>query len=249
MKSLPLIALFALAGVAGSAAETALPTPLAIDDMTFEVRHGSGDPVEIRSKRGDGSFSTSLRRERLSHADGVDGGDGPVRFTVEAEAGRTECSGARRQGEARGTCRFVSSPEFETGLAQRGVPLQRRRDLLALALVDARLALVDDLSRDGLRPPDSGDLIAATALGITGAWAHDLREAGLVIDKFGDLIAARALNVDAGFVRAMAKAGYPHLTSEQVITMKAVGVTPDYAAAMNRASDAAHAVADAGGLQ
>ena len=210
------------------------------------MRDASSGSVEIRSR--DGRSTTTVNRERLSDASGFEG-NGPVRFAVAAEAGRTECTGVRNGARAKGECRFVSSPAYETGLAQRGVRLERRRDLFALALVDARLALVDELSRDGLAPADSGDLIAAAALGVTGRWAHDLREAGLDIGKFDDLIAARALKLDGAFMRAMAAAGYPRLTARQAITMKAVGVTPSYAAAMNRAADAAQQVEGMGGLQ
>jgi len=246
MKALPLIALFALAGVAGAAAESSPSEPLVLDDLQFEWRDARSGSVEIRSA--DRRSSVTVKRDRLSEASGFDAA-GPVRFAVAAEAGRTECSGIHRGARASGHCRFVSAPAYETGLAQRGVELERRRDLLALALVDAPLALVDELSREGLAPADSGDLIAAAALGVTGAWARDLREAGLDIAKFDDLIAARALKLDGAFIRAMAEAGYPRLSARQAITMKAVGVTPGYAAAMNRAADAAQEVERLGGLQ
>jgi len=246
MKALPLIALFALAGVAGATEETSPPAPLVLDDLEFEWRDARSSSVEIRSDNG--RSSTTVKRERLSDASGLDA-NGPVRFAVAAEAGRAECSGIRKGARAKGKCRFVSSPAYETGLAQRGVELERRSDLFALALVDARLALVEELSRDRLAPADSGDLIAATALGVTGAWAHDLREAGLDIAEFDDLIAARALKLDGEFMRAMAAAGYPRLSARQAITMKAIGVTPSYAAAMNRAADAAQRVEGMGGLQ
>lgn len=250
MKALPLIVLFALAGAAGAAADVSPKAPLVLDDLTFETRGADWDHVvQIESKNG--RSQTSLDLERMSDAVGISAGspDGPARFTVIAEAGRTECAGTRRHGRATGTCRFVSSPAYETGLAQRGVELERRRDLLALALVGAELALVDDLSREGLAPRDSGNLIAAAALGVTGAWTHDLREAGLRLSGFDDLIAARALKVDAGFVKAMGAAGYPSLSAEEAITMKAVGVTPAYAQAMNRAVGVADAVDGMGELQ
>lgn len=239
MKALPLIALFALAGVAGAAAETSPPEPLTIADLKFEETPRG---VEIRTA--DGRSNVAINRERLSEASGL-GSNGPVRFAIATEAGRTDCAGTR----AKGTCRFVSSPAYETGLAQRGVKLERRRDMLALALVDARLALVDQLSRDGLAPANSGHLVAAAALGVTGAWARELKEAGLAIAEFDDLIAARALKLDGAFIRQMAAAGYPRLSARQAITMKAVGVTPAYAEAMNRVADAAQAVEGMGELQ
>ena len=239
MRALPLIALFALAGVAGAAADTSPHEPLTIADLRFEE---TSRGVEIRTA--DGRSQVTVERDRLSEASGLES-DGPVRFVIAAGAGRTECAGMRREGR----CRFVSSPAYETGLAQRGVKLERRRDLLALALVDARLALVDELSRDGLAPANSGHLVAAAALGVTGAWAHELKEAGLAIAEFDNLVAARALKLDGSFIREMAAAGYPRLSARQAITMKAVGVTPAYAEAMNRVADAAQAVEGMGELQ
>jgi len=86
MKALPLIALFALAGVAGAAEETSPPAPLTIDDLEFQWREARAGSVEIHSD--DGRASVTVKRERLSEAAGLDA-DGPVRFVVAAGAGRT----------------------------------------------------------------------------------------------------------------------------------------------------------------
>lgn len=251
MKAIPVIALLALTAAVGAAADATPPEQLVLTDLTFESGHGRArDQIQIRSERG--RSTVWISRSRLSDdAAGIAPGeaDGPVRFSISAEAGRTDCSGTRTNGVARGTCRFASAPAFEGGLQQRGVALERRRDLLTLTLVDARLALVEDFSRDGFMVRESGDLIAASALGMTGAWSHELKGAGLTAADFNDLIAARALNVDGAFLRAMAGAGYANLSAHQAVAMKAVGVTPEYAAAMNRAALAEHAIDEAGKLQ
>lgn len=240
MKALPLIALLAVTAAAGTAAEDRPRAPLEVTDLTFSSEAGGGR-IEVRSARGRSHYS--IRRARLSDSSGLDeaSGDGQVRFAIVAEAGRTDCTGSRSGRAATGTCRFRSDPGYEVGLAQRGVTLEARRDLLALALVDAPLSLVDDLSRLGLSPGDSGNLIAAAALGVTGAWAREIKDAGLRIEEFEDLIAARALDVDPAYLRGMRDAGYPALTASQAIAMKAVGVTPSYAAAMNHAANAVEA--------
>ena len=253
MKAMPLAVLLAFVGVAGAAAEeTASPRVFAADDLTWSTQgelDGGWRSVQVRS--GDGNSSVSVPIARLDDAQGLEpvSSDGPVRFAIRREAGTADCIGARSRRAAAGTCRFASDPNFEQGLAQRGVRLGKRKNLIALALVDAHLALVDELSREGLEIADASDLIASTALGVTGGYVHGLKAAGLAFDKLGDVYAARALNVDAAFVREMAAAGYPHLTVSQAITMKAVGVTPEYAEAMNRAAGAAHAVEGMGELQ
>ncbi len=193
MKALPLISLLALCALSGAAADARPPEPLVLDDLTFaSSQFRKGDPIEIRSSRG--QSTVSLRRTRFSGATGTepDAADGLVRFTITADAGRTDCEGTRHRGVAIGRCRFVSTPAFEAGLAERGVDLDERGELVTLALVDARLTLVDELSRDGFVIEESGDLVAATALGITGAWAHEVKGAGLTVNDFSDLIAARA---------------------------------------------------------
>lgn len=248
MKTLPFIALLALAASASTAADDRPRRPLEVSDLTFEIQPPSGN-LEIRSAKG--RSDVGVDRKRLSESSGLEPGtaDGSVDFAIVAEAGRTDCRGSRRGDKVTGTCRFVSEAAFEVGLAQRGVALERRRDLLALALVDARLALVDDLSRQGFPPETSGNLIAATALGVTGGWAREIREAELRVDDFEELVAARALGIDGAYLRAMAAAGFPRLTASQVTAMKAVGVTPEYAATMSRAAGAAQVLAAAEHLQ
>ena len=250
MKALPLIPLLVLCALTGAAADARPPEPLVLADLTFETDTiGPDEPIQIRSGRG--HSPVSVRRSRLEDVAGLaqDESDGAVRFAIPSEAGRTECTGNRNGEAAEGTCRFVSNPAFEAGLAERGIAFERRGDLITLALVDARMALVDDLSRDGFVIADSADLVAATALRITGAWAHELKRAGLTVKDFSDLIAARALDVDGAFLRAMAKVGYPRLSANQAVAMKAVGVTPAYAEAMNRAALAMRAIDEAGELQ
>lgn len=253
MKALPLLPLFALIGVAGAAAEESVPrTAYVADDLTWSLeRNDRGENRSVEIRTADRHTNVTVAVDRLDDARGLEPGaaDGPVSFAVRREAGEATCRGTRRGNAVAGTCRFVSSPNFEEGLAQRGVKLGKRKNLVALALVDAHLALVDDLSREGLPITEDDDLIAASALKVTGPWVREIKQAGLRLDKVEDLYAARALNVDAAFLRAMAAAGYPNLTVSQAITMKAVGVTPAYAEAMNRAAGAAHAVEGLGELQ
>jgi hypothetical protein len=247
MKALPLIALFALAAGSSAAGDAAPLGPLVVEDLTWRMA-ADGPPRSVEIRTGDSRSNVSVEVARFSSAAGLEG-DGPVRFTLNREAGRTDCSGARKGRTAKGTCRFVSAPAFEQGLAERGVHLGPRTNLVALALVDARVALVDDLSREGLPVADTGQLIAASALKVTGDYVHELKAAGLQLDKLGDAFACRALDVDGAFLSRMALAGYPRLSVNQAITMKAVGVTPEYAAAMNRAVGAVNAVDQIGDLQ
>ena len=96
--------------------------------------------------------------------------------------------------------------------------------------------LADGLTREGVKPKDNGDLIAAAALGVTPAYVRDLRSEALVLASVEDAIACKALGVDGAYVRGLADAGYRKLAAEEVVGMKAMDVSPEYARAMNRAA-------------
>jgi hypothetical protein len=158
-----------------------------------------------------------------------------VSFSLAREAGALACTGrATEPGHAAGTCRFDPDERYVAELARRDLFPEDSKEVLVLALVDGRTALVDGLLRLGYGFEDVDDLIAVAALDVTPAFAEGLRGAGLVIDELDDLIAARALGLDAEWLMAMARAGYPELDIEQAIQMRALGVTPDYAQRMSR---------------
>lgn len=158
-----------------------------------------------------------------------------VKFALVREAGALACTGrVERAGSASGACRFDPDKRFTDALARRGLPPEDSDEVLALALVDARIALVDGLLAQGYRVDEASDLVAVAALEVTPAFAGELRGAGLKIDDLDDLVAARALHIDAAWLGEMAQAGYPQLDVQQTIQMRALGVTPDYAKRMSR---------------
>lgn len=160
---------------------------------------------------------------------------GAVTFTLVREAGTLSCSGrVERAGRAAGTCRFAPARRFTDALSRRGLPPRDSDEVLALTLVDARIASVDALLEQGYRFDDANDVIAVAALDVSAAYARELRGAGLKVEDLDDLVAARALHVDAAWLGEMARAGYPGLKVEQAIQMRALGVTPDYAKRMSR---------------
>lgn len=158
-----------------------------------------------------------------------------VTFSVVREAGALACSGrVEGAGNASGTCRFDPDERMTTALTRRGLPPEDSDQVLALALVDARIALVDGLVDQGYRFEDADDLIAVAALDVTPIYAGELRHAGLKVAELDDLVAARALHIDAAWLGEMARAGYADLEVQQAIQMRALGVTPDYVERMTR---------------
>lgn len=158
-----------------------------------------------------------------------------VSFSAAREAGTLACTGRVEQaGSAAGTCRFDPDKRFTDALTRRGLPPEDSNEVLALALVDARIAAVDGLTEQGYRFGEADDVIAVAALEVSPAYAAGLRQAGLKVDDLDDLVAARAVGVDTAWLGEMAQAGYPGLKVEKAIQMRALGVTPDYARRMSR---------------
>jgi hypothetical protein len=224
-----------------SAAETAPRTYAAIETIDWTYRDES---VPGRSKQLRFSHNGMMTTFSPEEAAGIMGGlataslaspGEAVTFTLAREAGALACSGrAERAGGASGTCRFDPDKRFTDALTRRGLPPEDSDEVLALALVDARIALVDGLLDQGYRFDEASDLVAVAALEVTPAFAGELRGAGLKIDDLDDLVAARALHIDAAWLGEMAQAGYPGLEIDQAIQMRALGVTPDYAKRMSR---------------
>jgi len=238
MKTLILAAGTALLSVLAQAAPNAAADPLIVDHIDWKVAPSAGADPHLRISYASSSSDVSLngRAEFRAARDALQGGAGPVSFTVAHAAGTLACSGRLTGAFAgAGRCRFSGDPRFEAGLAARGLAPDDRDDLLAMLLVDATLDLADGLTREGVKPKDSGDLIAAAALDVTPAYVHELKSDAMVLTDVGDAIACKALGVDGAYVRGLAAAGYRGLAADDVVAMKALDVSPDYARAMNRA--------------
>lgn len=232
MKSfiLPMLAL-ALAAAPAAAA------PLVTDDIGWRVSADAGRPrlTLSRDRKSTTSFTVDQSAEFQPLRDALGQAGRPVRFTLRRDAGTVVCSGTTDSTTTgRGRCRFTSNPSFEDALAKRRLPItEREPQLTAMAFLNTRLAEIDNLIREGMPPQNVSDVIAASALGVSGAYVRDLKSAGLAIRSFDDLIACRALKIDGAFVREIVAAGYPRLTSSDVIPMKAVGVNGRFVREIN----------------
>lgn len=238
MKTLILAAGTALLSVLAQAAPNGATDGLVVDPIDWKVVPSTAAEQHLRISHASSSSDVSLteRAEFGAARAALQGGAGPVSFTVSHDAGTLACSGRLTGAFAgEGNCRFSADPRFEAELAARGLAPDDRGELFAMLLVDATLDLADGLTREGVKPKDSGDLIAAAALDVTPAYVHELKSDAMVLTDVGDAIACKALDVDGPYVRGLAAAGYRNLTADDVVAMKAMDVSPDYARAMNRA--------------
>jgi hypothetical protein len=158
-----------------------------------------------------------------------------VSFTVQREAGTIACSGTVvAVGKASGTCRFDPDQGFIAQLQAHDLTPEDSEELFVLALVDARVASVDGLSREGFVIGEVDTVVALAALEVTPEFARSLKSAGLAIDDTDNLIAAKAVGVDPAWLQGMADAGYTGLDADRAIQMRALDITPDYARKMSR---------------
>jgi hypothetical protein len=228
-------------GITGTLLNAAPPSAqgatATMEGIEWSYRAGEDPQLRLQHEGMNSTFDTSELPEimgMLAAASPRSPGEA-VSFSLAREAGALACNGRTgADGDAEGTCRFDPSERYVADLTARGLAPEDGDTVLALALVDARIALVDDLSRAGLPLEDAEDLIAVTALNVTADYAAELKGAGLVIEDTGDLVAARALDLDAAWLKEMAEAGYPNLTLENAIGMRALDVTPDYARRMRQ---------------
>ena len=245
MLRLPLIAALALtaaaAGTLAYARDNGAGAPAEpLDDIAWSYRPATtaeARPLLQLTREGMNSmFDPGDLPEAMASLAAVPADPGaPAAFSLVREAGTLACSGkATGEGRVAGTCRFAPDAQFLTALAAQGLRPEDNEDVLALALVDARLASVDGLSRAGYPLEDVDQLMAVSALGVTPAFAGELRAAGLVAEDTEELVTARALEIDATWVREMAEAGYPNLGMDKAIEFRALDVTPDYARRMAR---------------
>ena len=251
MLRLPLIAAVVLSATAAtltSAEENAPVAPggsrtfAAVTDIEWSYSapaRDEGGQSSLRFKR-DG-MNTTMGADELPEANAALGKvssaapGGPVSFSVAREAGVIACAGSvTAPGRAGGTCRFDPDQGFLAALAARGLVPEDTEELVGLAFVDARLASVDDLSREGFMVADADELITVAALEVTGAYAAALRNAGLQPEDLDELVSAKAVGVEPGWIAEMAQAGYADLDLDKAIELCALGVTPDYARRMAR---------------
>lgn len=246
MLRLPLIAAAALSAIAATLTSAQGSAPAA----TFAPMTDIEWSYAAQARDGDGKPYLRFERDRMNTTLGAD--DLPdvaaalagvssaasgtlVSFAVAREAGALACTGSVTEpGRARGTCRFDPDARYVAALAARGLTPADDQELLGLALVDARLALVEDLSSAGYAPADADELMTVAAIGVTGAYARELRHAGLEPADLDDLVTAKAVDLEPGWVSEMAEAGYPRLSLDKAIELRALGVTPDYARRMAR---------------
>jgi bla regulator protein BlaR1 len=152
----------------------------------------------------------------------------PVTFRLVREAGTFVCEGEAQHGRASGTCRFDAEPRFAAELARRGVGRITPQEQRLLALQGARLALLDELARQGYETPDVARYIELSIHGADAEWLRGLEDAGIERVGLVRLVEFRIHGVTPRFVRELADAGLRDLPAARLVEFRIHGVTPEF---------------------
>lgn len=261
-----LTALLLAVALAGVTVTSACIANASSQRFTFTLdRDGGADAVQARFRHHDGSgnhlWTSSFREAQLAGFDGAafraPGAHG-LRFAIDRDSGRLDCSGEGGSSRATGECGFASSPAFAARLGAAGVAAPSADEWLELFALDVRPALLEAIHAAGYPAPSVDELVEMTAVGVDAAYIQTLARHGYRPEKLGTLVELkavgvdprwlgemasvgytrlpidglaelRALGVDAAYIRGFQQAGYRNLSPDDLVQLKALGVTADYA--------------------
>lgn len=204
------------------------------------ARGGAGIQASFRKENGphsENNWSTSFLPSQLSGLDMAgfrSVGTRPLRFSLTREAGRLDCTGNGGGSHAAGNCSFTADPAFTQLLVSHGIGRPTREQSFGLMAVDARRELIDALAAAHYPTPAIDDLIAMTALNVTGKYIADLSRAGYHPGNIHSLIQFKALNVTPEWIGGLARIDYGNVPAQQLVQLKALGITPDFISGFDR---------------
>ncbi|HVU30902.1 MAG TPA: hypothetical protein VHE36_10940 [Sphingomicrobium sp.] len=210
--------------------------------FTLAPDHGDDGKLKatFRSENrghGDNDWSTQFRPTELSGLDlaGFRGSaNRPIRFALNREAGRLDCSGNGGNSYASGYCSFTPDPAFTELLERQGIGRPTEEQGLGLMAVNARRELVEAIAAAHYPAPSIDNLMALSALDVTGAYIRELSNAGYRPRTIDSLIQFKALNITPAWIAGFVRIGYADLPGDQLVQLKALDITPDYVAGFER---------------
>lgn len=211
-----------------------------------------------RTERGNMNSSNTWKLNQLSglSAAQLQAASSPVRFAINREAGRIECTGTLQAGNGGGSFSFTPNPEFPRAMRALGFDGFSDEEIFAMALHDVSTAYVKELKAEGVRIDDKGNLIALRIHGVSAEYAREMKRLGLsdlAADKLiamrihgvstefaqslkslgyqprpDDLVALRIHGVSADFARSLRTQGYNDVPLDQMVAMRIHGVSPEF---------------------
>jgi len=214
---------------------------------TWEIRLSrDGASVHLNMRTLHSSNGTTLPLARFKDLTAAQiSGAGTVHFSSPREAGTFVFDGVCRGGLCGGTYAFEPNASFTAELTKRGIGAPTPQQQYELALADAGVALLDELSRLGYRKPDVNDFVRAAEHGVGLDYVRDMASLGYRVGTVDALIRLRDHGVDPSYVRGMAANGFGRLSVDELVRARDHGVDPSYVEAMRGLG---HGATDLAGL-
>ena len=166
----------------------------------------------------------------LSQAQLVGQGSSPVRFHLQAEAGRLECTGMVRERRGQGTCEFSANAQFASALGQLGITRPTHDQQLRMTLHGFRLDYAAQLQQLGYSRPSVEQLIQMHNKDVSPAYLRELHGVGYTGLSSEQVVQLRKKGVTAEYVRQLRKLGYQSLSAEELVLLRKRGVTAEFIA-------------------
>ena len=210
--------------------------------FTLEPERANSDRIHAsfrNEERGDreNNWSTGFLPSDLVGLDvaGFRGaGSRPLSFAIIREAGRVDCAGHGGESYAAGSCSFTANPAFNELLESRGIGRADEEQAFGLMAVNARRDVIDAVAAARYPTPSIDNLMALSALGVTGGYISEMARAGYRPRDIDTLIQFKALNITPEWIASFVRMGYANLPGDELVQLKALDITPDFIAAFDR---------------
>ena len=168
---------------------------------------------------------------------------GPIRFSLEREAGTIVCDATFTNGRGLGTFTFTGNQSFVDAMKSRGFDFEKSNSknnskyndednalnrLFAAATLNVTTALADDLLASNFGKLETEDLFKAAIFKVDGKFAREMKESGFANLTFEDLVKAKIFKIDAEFVRDVAAKGFNNEPFESLVKMRIFKITPEF---------------------
>ncbi len=196
---------------------------------------GGKDKIQANFSRDRGSnhnvWNSSFAPAQLPGLDASSfraSGSNALRFALNRESGRLDCSGRGGNSRASGDCAFSPSSAFAAALAGHGIRAVDSDDWLSLFALDVRRSLVDAIGAAHYPSPSVEQLVSMTAVGVSGPYIEALAHAGYRPKSLDSLVEFKAIGIEPEWIGGLTRAGYSRLPSDELVQLKALGVDGAY---------------------
>lgn len=198
--------------------------------LSFERRSEKGGKNQMGSTYNYSDLRGLSREQALTN--------GPVKFSLEREAGTIDCEGSFQNGKGAGTFRFTPNPQFISAMKARGFDFEKtskynnenepENRLFAAATLNVTTALADDLLSANFGKLDVDDLFKAAIFKVDSKFMREMKDSGFPNLGMEELVKARIFKIDADFVREVVGMGFDKEPFESLVKMRIFKVTPEF---------------------